>query len=361
MWNMSVTNDIKYINLISYRLPLFKIKKQSPFQANFRCVFCGDSKTNQYKTRGYLIENKDHIVYKCQNCQKATNVEKLVQHLDFMLHQQYLIDDFQERAAIEQPAFVTDPAKNGKKRFQKYDGLKNAIPISKLNHRHPAKLYVESRKIPSKFHYKLFYVPKFYEWVNTLLPEKFDEKALAKDEPRLIIPFIDRNGYVFGFQGRSFRPKTSLRYISIMLDDEKQKVYGLDEIDPTKTVYVMEGPIDSMFIPNSLAMAGADIDINKLHKLGIDVDKLVFVYDNEPRNKEILDKVQSVINAGYKVCIWPTSPLVKEDINEMILRGVKASEIEAILKENTYSDLTAMLKFADWVKYKEKEKKKNVH
>lgn len=349
---MSLNSDIKYAHLICNHLILFKIKKTKPFLASFRCPYCGDSKSNPYKTRGYLFEAEDHLVFKCMNCGFKTNLAKLVEHVDPLTYQNYMIECFQEKAGLENKPFVTDISKISKKRFQKYEPLKNLKSISQLNHSHPAKVYVENRKIPTKYHYKLFYAPKFCEWVNTLLPEKFDEKALAIDEPRLVIPFIDQNGYVFGFQGRSFNQKSKVRYITIMLDDQKLKVFGLDDVDSSERVYVIEGPIDSMFIDNAIAMAGSDIDVSRIHKLGIELDKLVFVYDNEPRNPEIINKIQDVINAGIKICIWPTSPLIKEDINDLIKRGILPSEIKKTIDDNAYSGLEAMLKFGEWKKYK---------
>jgi hypothetical protein len=165
--------------------------------------------------------------------------------------------------------------------FVKETGLKDLKKVSQLKADHPVKQYIIKRQIPSDTHYKLFLCMKFKAWVNTMLPGKFEDTE--NDEPRLILPFLDQDKKLFGFQGRSFK-KTGIRYITIILDDEKPKIFGLDTMDPSKDIYVVEGPIDSLFLPNGIASAGGDL-ITPLNYLDVQKDKFVVVYDNEPRNK----------------------------------------------------------------------------
>jgi hypothetical protein len=205
---------------------------------------------------------------------------------------------------------------------------------------HPAKKYIVRRKIPNKYHSKLFYAPKFQQWVNSYIPGKFKEGV--KDEPRLIIPFIDQRGNFFGCQGRSFDPKSTLRYITIIVDENQPKVFGLDDIDISKKLYVTEGPIDSMFLPNSIAMAGAD-----LQELPLDKSNTVFVYDNEPRNDEIIKRLEKTIDRGYNVCIWPGT-LQQKDINDMILAGLREPDIKLIIDNNSYRGLEAKMALSVW-------------
>jgi DNA primase len=169
-----------------------------------------------------------------------------------------------------------------------------------------------------------------------------------KDEPRLIIPFLDENKQLFGFQGRSFRKDDDLKYITILLDESKPKMFGLDTVDPNKTVYAFEGPIDSLFIPNSVASAGGRIDTNLL-LTSLSKSNIVIVYDNEPRNKETIQKMESAIDLGYKIVIWPEH-IKEKDINDMILSGSSSSVIKNILEMNIYNDLAAKLKLITWKK-----------
>ena len=126
-----------------------------------------------------------------------------------------------------------------------------------------------------------------------------------------------------------------------MLDDEAPKIYGLDDLNKENTIYVTEGPFDSTFIPNAIAMCGADADISKWG-----INNPVWIYDNEPRNAEIHSRISKVIDRGERVVIWPSS-IREKDINEMILSGLN---VQSVIESNTYSGLEAKLKFTTWKK-----------
>jgi hypothetical protein len=126
-----------------------------------------------------------------------------------------------------------------------------------------------------------------------------------------------------------------------MLNDDAPKIYGLDEIQKDKTVYITEGPFDSTFIHNSIALCGADGDVGKWG-----IDDCVWIYDNEPRNREILSRISRVIETGQKVVIWP-STIKEKDLNDMVLSGLN---IQSVIELNTYSGLEAKLKFTTWKK-----------
>ena len=72
----------------------------------------------------------------------------------------------------------------------------------------------------------------------------------------------------------------------------------------------------------------------------------IYVYDNEPRNREIVNRIAKTIDRGDKVVIWPTS-VVEKDINDMVLGG---HNVMSVLESNTYSGLKAKVKFNNWKK-----------
>jgi hypothetical protein len=229
--------------------------------------------------------------------------------------------------------------------FVKTTALSKIKKVSQLDPGHPVKKYVDSRQIPPHLHYKLFYAPKFGAWVNTMIPDKI--KIGERDEPRLIIPFLDKEKNLFGFQGRSFK-KDGVRYITIMLDDSKPKVFGMDTIDEDKDIYLLEGPIDSMFLPNAMAAAGGDLAA-QVEQTGLLKEKIVVVFDNEPRHSDTIKRMQKAIDAGYRVVIWP-SDIEHKDVNDMILAGYTPEYIKGVLDECNYSGPTAKLHFAIWRK-----------
>jgi len=318
--------DSKYIGLVSSRLQKFKRVKADLY--NFRCPICGDSQKHKNKARGYFYQVKTNTNYKCHNCGASLSFNNFLKQLDTTLHKQYTLEKFKEGHTGKN--FVTEePTFEFKKPV-----FKQKLDLPKASEVSIAKEYLEKRKIdPTKF----YFARKFKEWVNTK-KQTFD--IIRKDESRIIIPMYDTERNLIGFQGRSLGPN-SVKYITTMLDDDAPKIYGLDQIRGGAPVFVTEGPFDSTFIRNSIAMCGADADINRWG-----ISDAVWIYDNEPRNIEIVKRIQTAISSKQTVVIWPSNVLEK-DINDMVLAG---HDVQSIVEENIYSGLEATIKFNNWKK-----------
>lgn len=335
--------DQKFASLIGSQLEQFKVVKTKPYNAKFRCNVCGDSQTNKYKARGHFYEKNDHINFKCFNCGFSSSLSKYIKTYNPSLYAEYRMEVMREKGS--ETAFVPDSSKFAARRIDKFDPFKELKKVSQLPENHPAKRYVVNRKIPSSQHFRIYYADIYYTWVNSIVPEKFSEGALKADEPRIVLPFIDFSGYVFGFTGRAIKP-SKVRYATIMLDDSKPKLFGMDAVDKTKRVYVVEGPIDSMFLTNCAAMAGSDADLTPLG----DPRNVTVVYDNEPRNKEIVKKMHRAIDQGYRVCVWPEH-IVQKDVNDMVNEGgYDGASIQAIIDQNSHSGLSAKMRLSSWSK-----------
>jgi transcription elongation factor Elf1 len=342
---MSNYIDVKYLNLLSSQLGQFKRKNDKLW--NFRCPYCGDSQKDKTKARGYVIHTPDaKLIYKCHNCGASHTLAFLIKHVNPTLYKQYSMESYKDRvnkSPRDDDNFKykkADISRFEKPRYLLSSPLSQIKKISQLKVDHPARDYVNRRKIPASMHYELFYAPKFYKWVNECVPNKFDLNKI-KDEPRLIIPFIDENQRLLGFQGRAFG-KSELKYITIMLDESAPKIYGLNRVDWNKPVVIVEGPIDSMFLDNAIAMAGADT--SKFENADI-----VYCWDNEPRSSEIVKRIERAIDENKSVVIFPTG-IEEKDINDMILRGRDPMEIQAIISNNTYNGLIAKAKLSEWRK-----------
>ena len=332
--------DQKYLLLVSPQLKQFKKKNDGLY--NFRCPYCGDSKKSETKARGFVFRKENTMIYKCHNCGIGTSFKKLLRQIDLKIYNEYILERYKKKE------FEPDISKFTQPKFLLGDSpLKSLIKISTLEYNHPVKKFIEDRQIPSQSHYELFLVSKFYEWVNTLVPNKFP--SLDGDHPRLVIPFFDEQDKMFAFQGRAFG-KENPKYITIVLDSERDKIYGLNKIDWNKKVYVVEGPIDSLFLDNCVATAQSDLRIKSKK------ENLILIPDNEPRNKEIVKQIERFINDGYSVVLWPE--YVKEkDINEMIVSGKTKTEIQKIINENVYSGIKAKAQFVFWKKVELKNEK----
>ena len=318
--------DAKYISLISSRLQKFKKVKADLY--NFRCPICGDSQKNKNKARGYMYVVKNNTNFKCHNCGASLSLNNFLKKIDTTLYKQYTLEKFKEGHTGRN--FVTDePEFNFKKPI-----FKKKLNLPKASDNDFAKEYLTKRKLdPDKF----YYAENFMEWSNTQ-KQTFDR--IIKDEPRIIIPLYDESKTLIGFQGRALKSSTT-KYITVMLDEEAPKIYGLETIDRKLPVYVVEGPFDSTFISNSVALCGSDGDLGYLK--GSD---LILVYDNEPRNREIVNRIERCIERNQRVVIWPNN-IIEKDINDMILAG---HDVMSVLKSNTYSGLEAKVKFNSWKK-----------
>ena len=318
--------DSKYIGMISSRLQKFKRVKDNLY--NFRCPICGDSQKNKNKTRGYIYQVKNNTNFKCHNCGASMSFNNLLKEIDVNLHKQYTLEKFKEghtgrNFVVEAPKFeFVKPV------------FKKSIDLPKASTNSFANEYLVNRKIdPDKF----YYADKFMEWTNT---QKITFDTIKKDESRIVIPMYDENKNLIGFQGRALG-KSFTKYITVMLDEEAPKVYGIEKIDKTIAVYITEGPFDSTFICNSIAMCGADVDISNWG-----IRNPVWIYDNEPRNREIVNRIGRTIDNGNSIVIWPTN-IIQKDINDMVLSG---HDVMSVVELNTYSGLEAKIKFNNWKK-----------
>ena len=323
--------DVQYLYNISSRLDRFKKKSRNLF--NFRCPYCGDSKKNKSKARGFVYAVKNEYFYKCHNCYKGTTLGKLIEYIDPQLYKQYVIEKYKSgnNNTVQEPEFKFEPVKFDDKT------LKDLTRFDKIPN-HPAyKMFIENRHLKD-YHDKLYVTWHFYDWVNKLIPNKFPN--IKEDHPRVIIPFLDVDNKMFAFQGRAFGDEEP-KYITIKLDENKRRIYGLDRLDINKTIYITEGPIDSLFLPNAIAVAGSDLEIKNLKR------KAVYVFDNEPRSIEIVNKMKKLIEKNYNICIWPKS-LKYKDINDMVMSGMSPVEVQGIIDNNTFSKLSAHQQLVNW-------------
>ena len=344
---MSIYIDRKFLHLVSPKLERFAQKK--PDLYNFRCPICGDSQKNKSKARGFVYKKSNDYFFRCHNCGASHTFYNFLKFVDPSLLKEYTYERFTNgetgnhnypKPTFEE--FKSQPAFNEKATQKKIE----LDTIESLPESHYAKAYVKARKIPEKYFSELFFAPDFKMLVQSLGVEK---ENLKSEDPRLIIPFYDENNELFAIQGRALS-ESKIRYITITLVENEllqghMKFYGLNKLNRNKKVYVVEGPIDSMFLPN--AIATADADLTRAAKL--ELTDFVLVYDNEPRNKDIVKQIGKAIASGYNVTLLPEN-IKQKDINDMILAGISPDEILDIIDKFTFSNLRANLEFSNWKK-----------
>ena len=317
--------DSKFIGLVSSRLQKFKKIKTDLY--NFRCPICGDSQKNKSKTRGYLYSVKADVNFRCHNCGASMTLSNFLKTIDPVIHKQYVFERFKD-GHTGRGTVVEDPKFNFETPI-----FKKTIDLPRASEIPIAKKYLEKRKLDAT---KFYFAEKFQQWVNSH-KQTFD--TIHRDESRIIIPLYYKKDLV-GVQGRSLGPN-SVKYITTIFYDEAPKIYGLDDIRTRDSVYITEGPFDSTFLRNSIAMCGADGDVGKWG-----VSTPVWVYDNEPRSKEITTRISDTIDRGDNVVIWPNQ-IKEKDINDMVLAG---HDVQSIVESNIYKGLEATLQFTTWKK-----------
>lgn len=337
---MSYFIDLKYLNQIGYRLPLFAKKKTDLW--NCRCVICGDSSTNKKKARGYFYRMKNDMMYKCHNCAASQHFGTFLENFDPNMYKQYVFERYSSgengpKAHKNPDEFLMDfvPKFKEKDILEQVAQRLDTLPVD-----NEAVAYCQKRKIPIDRFKELYYIPHVKDIVK-IAPEYHN---IQTEEPRLLIPFYNEQGILTGVTMRALRGE-SLRYIMIkMTSKEEPLLFGMQNIDTTRDIYVVEGALDSLFLENAIACNGTSF--GKLETLHLPKEKITVVIDNQPRNTEVCKLVEKYVKLNYKVCIWPLG-IVEKDINDMVRKGKKVTQI---IRENTYKGLLAQLKFTEWRK-----------
>ena len=346
---MALYTDTKYIRLVSSRLRNFKQKNDNLW--NFSCPFCGDSKTNLLKARGYVYAKGNDLFYRCHNCGVGTNVANFLKHIDPTIHDEYVFEKYKSgatsntyhRTSSPAPRIITNPPKFG--HIKKRSIFEHGIWINDLPSGHFCLNYVENRLIPKEHYDKLLFTSNYKAFCDALIPDH--GKELVEDA-RLVIPYFNYQNELIAVSGRALETSSyKLRYVTLRTNESTNKlIFGTDRVDLTKRVYLVEGPLDSLFLDNCVASGDANLALTVKN---IQAKNTTLVFDNEPRNKEVCKLIENAIKSNHDVVIWPDG-IDGKDINEMILNGFSAGEIQGIIDSNTFYGLEAIAKFTFWKK-----------
>jgi predicted RNA-binding Zn-ribbon protein involved in translation (DUF1610 family) len=335
--------DHKYIRLLSSQLSHFKQKADELY--NFRCPICGDSQKNDYKTRGYVFRKKQSLIYKCHNCGDSRSLANLIKHVDSAMHSQYIMEKYKSgtNTVKEKPEFVFEQPKFAKHPPGKLLADIGAVRLSALPEDHPSNQFVNNRKLLSEEKRGLYYIDD--EEKLEKLSHKYKDRIVGH-AARLLLPFCDQEGNMTGLTGRALDTK-GLRYLTLKFNEDTEPlIFGLENWDGRKSTIVVEGPLDSLFLRNCIAVGGADF--SKLEGL-VSKENTTIVFDNEPKNKEIINQMEKMTNAGWTICIWPEK-ISEKDITDMVIAGQSPREIESVINRNKFTGLRANFKLNGWKK-----------
>lgn len=352
---MSTTQlDIEYITTISTSLSLFKWRRQGKVAA-CRCLICGDSKKDPTKTRLFFFEDDDGtgFQYHCKNCGASGSLWYFLKEYFPDKYQQYKFEKMrrdgrtyaQKADRIKSIPLELEEEKPPVIAPQK--PVETLLTLDKISRDHPAVQYALGRGIPERALQRIVFAPNFQEWCDEHIGET---EGFVRPDPRLVFVMRKANGEIFGAQGRVFYPiEERYRFCTAKKENENHfKVFGLETVNTTLPLFSVEGVVDSLFVPNCIAMAGGDPAPEVIGTCpGQDH---YWVGDNEPRAKDTVHRMQKAIDFGFKVCFWNIGTQYK-DINDMVHKGgyTPKSIVEHIIK-NSYSGARAKLAMSKWAK-----------
>jgi transcription elongation factor Elf1 len=342
---MSLSIESKYIRLISSRLRNFKQKKD--YLWNFSCPICGDSTKNLSKARGYVFQKGTNLFFNCHNCGVGTNLGNLIKQVDPSLHKEYVLERYKSGESgfsnFKSPTFDIPAPRFDKVAKEKH--FEHAEWVSKLPSGHFCIVYCTNRRFLSIMVDTLLFTPNYKKFCDALVPNH--GKEITADA-RLVIPFYDKYNTLIGVSGRALENSDyKLRYVTLRTNESQDKlIYGMDKVNTNELVKIVEGPLDSMFLTN--CVGSGDSALIQTAKL-LDAENKVLIFDNEPRNKEIVKLMDDAIKLNYNVVIWPDM-IEQKDINEMVMAGFSPDEIERIISSNTFTGLRAQMRFVSWKK-----------
>lgn len=342
--------DIKYLGSISSHLPLFKWQRYGEV-ARCRCILCGDSKRDKTKTRGFFYPNEHRtgLQYKCHNCGEPMSFWFFLKKEFPGEYREYRLEQYRGKGGRTERFVDPDPDPI-EEVTQEPDSVQTKLKhdwtyVSDLFPEHPARTYCLGRGLSEAHLKRIVYTSNFNDWAaknigECLIPPPRDE--------RLVFPFFDEGGRCYGAQGRVFYPcDANSRFKTAMLKDTKLgKVFGLERLNKDSPVIVVEGVIDSLFLPNCVAICGGDIN-DFFKSLS---EKVYVVLDNEPRSRDTIKRMEKAISDGFTVVIWGIDTRFK-DINDMIAKGgMSVRDIIKHIANNSLSGTRARTKLAFWKK-----------
>lgn len=340
---MALYTDIKYLQLLSTRLEGFH--KKSEYLWNCRCFLCGDSHVKKTKMRGYFFREKERLVYKCHNCSRSHKISTILRHLDPTLYKEYVLESYSDPHHQQHKSLQKRVQSIPAVRFDtvKQTAIEGAERCDYLPEQHHCRLYLTRRQIPFSRWSLLHYTDNYETVIRHLSPENINK---VRPDTRLLIPFYDSYGSITAISGRALGA-SELRYVTIRLAEGKDKlVYGMERVKSDQPLIVTEGPLDSLFFPNAVASGDANLMLAAQRATHDDV---YLVFDNERRNKEIVESMRKAIHAGYRVMFW-SETIRGKDVNEMILNGHTVEELTQAIYRDSASGLTAQTKLSFWKK-----------
>jgi hypothetical protein len=329
----------QYVVQTFYRCVSFPSYNKYNNVYNGSCPFCKEGKSYGKKTRFFYLPEKE-LTY-CHNCgysRKTFNfildvtgkpfneVINEIKNLDYSE-----VPDKQEKEEVKQvnkslPDDCINLTDKNQLEFHKNNPIVNVC----LN-------FIKSRRLNTAINKPITYYLSLVDKVH---------------KNRLILPFYDSNGDIIFYQTRTLLEKDSYekpKYLSKV--GAEKSLYGVHNLDLFHdNVYIFEGPIDSFFIKNGLAVCGIQEETNRTFNelqskqiTQLTTFKKIWCLDNQWNDNASLKKSSILVDSGEHVFIWPEAFKNYKDLNELCIKFNRDSINPELITKNTYSGLKAKI------------------
>lgn len=338
--SLMVMNNIdSLMDELKLRLRNFKQRK-SVSVWNFSCPICGDSTKNKRKARGFIYNKNGQYNMTCKNCNAGYSLANFIKIYFNDLYAPFFFIPalkqtntslFIDTPNTEPPVILTST------QFPFFIPYYNSDVACK---------FIDNRRIPRNKLKEVFYIDD----INNLIEqyEHLGYTALKYKSSRLVFVIRSYNNEIIGFITRALNKNDKIRYYNIKCL-QLPLIYGMPFLNRKERVWIVEGLIDSLFLPNALSANSSSfnhvIDFCKEQN----INDFVCVYDNEPHNNQITKIIEQTINNNYSTVIFSSFPYSGKDINEIVVKNALSPEqVLKLLEERVYSSLRAKLEYSKW-------------
>jgi DNA primase len=286
------------------RRPIHK-KYQNVFNAE--CPVCKEGKSAGRTRRLFYFPHKQYFY--CHNCVKSWRPFEWVKDITGWTFPE-IVRKNNEKEGLVQTKKLVYPIVQAQKVIEIPDLPENSIDLTD-------KTQIEYYNDNKFVKLALNYCQKRRLWTATNSCKRFYlslEDRVHKN--RLVIPFISDNGKTNCYQTRALTENQFPKYLTKFGEKEMFGINNINEEIPY--VFIFEGPIDSMFVKNGVAMASLAPTEHQLQQLTNLIGyEQIWVFDNDKNNKQTSRKIEKYIKEGKKIFVWPKEFQKFKDFNEI--------------------------------------------
>ncbi len=334
---MHISQNLVINTFFQYcKRPVFK---KTTGTYNSECPYCHEGKSTGKKRRFFYIPEEDHLY--CHNCNVSVN------GFDFVKEQ----TGMSLKDILAESELRTDTVEDIIKRssvYKKYNP--KSLPDDCIN-------LFDNNQI--SFYSANSVVKDALEFINKRRLSTAINKPKAlwlsltdyTHKNRVIFPFYSPNGgsKIEFYQSRALYKLDEDRAKYLSKTNSDKGIFNIDKITPDiEFIFLQEGPIDAMFLRNSVALAGINPTEEQIERLQMlfPMHSMVYVLDNQWVDSTAYDVTKTLLDRGESVFLWPKELSQYKDFNDLcIAQSIDEVPYKFIIK-NTFKGMKGKLQYS---------------